>query len=54
METPASENGASRLANTPVLLCADMISEVLSRPDNPVDWFKQLFSQNEEAIPERG
>ena len=25
-----------------------------ARPDNPVDWFKQLFSQNEEAIPERG
>ena len=25
-----------------------------ARPDNPVDWFKQLFSLNEEAIPERG
>lgn len=25
-----------------------------ARPDNPVDWFKQLFSQNGEAIPERG
>ena len=25
-----------------------------ARPDNPVDWFKQLFSRREEAIPERG
>ena len=25
-----------------------------ARPDNPVDWFKQLFSRNDEAIPERG